>query len=438
MAFDCVFVDFQENPTFKNHVLKQLPHARVTPFISSYFDILKSFASTVRTEYFWLVTDLVNTLDFDFEYRPEQHERNQIHVWNGEGQKEGDIMLIPTESFKAQMYDIKFLREYRDVHYHDTPTITFNSWPTQRFTFDNLIEQVKQQNSRYVNYYHKDVHNIVPSFWEDQKLYIYDKHKLNLLVPKSNIREELYEYSPKYFLDRDSEPVYFDVCYIHNGEPQAEDNLRILKEHLNRKPLCCRNRLHNIQGVKGRRQAYQTAARASTTEYFYAVFAKLKVDKNFDFDFVPDTLKSPRHYIFDCYNPVIDYTYGHQAIILYNKKLTLENDGQGLDFTLAQKHDHIPLLSAETTFYTDPRVCYRTAFREIVKLMYNKKLKPTVENNFILQRWLDPDIGPGASYVMAAGADARSFVEAHNYDFDAIFKSYEWEFVDRQFEQRYG
>jgi hypothetical protein len=227
--------------------------------------------------------------------------------------------------------------------------------------------------------------------------------------------------------------IHFDVCYIHNGEPQAEDNLRLLKQHLKDRS----NRLHEIAGVKGRKEAYQTAARASNTEYFYAVFAKLKVDEDFAFDFVPDTLKSPRHYIFDCYNPVIDYTYGHQAIILYNKKLVLENDGTGLDFTLAQKHDHIPLLSAETTFYTDPRVCYRTAFREIVKLMYNKKLKPTVENNFILNKWLNTDLVPGASYVQAAGEDARNFVDSHSYDFESIFKSYEWDYVDRFYEQRY-
>jgi hypothetical protein len=78
---------------------------------------------------------------------------------------------------------------------------------------------------------------------------------------------------------------------------------------------------------------------------------KFKTDPSFGFDFVPDTLKSPRHYIFDCYNPVIDYTYGHQAIILYNKKMVLENTGTGLDFTLSQQHDHVKLLSAETTFF---------------------------------------------------------------------------------------
>ena len=433
MAFDCVFVDFQKNKNFKEQILDQFPYARVTPFVVSYYDILKSFVEDIRTEFFWLATDLVDTTEFDFDYIPEQHEQQQIHVWNTASQTEGDLMLVPTAEFKNQMAGLKFLRDFKDINYHGTELV-YDDWSSVRFSFDDLITQVQSQKKRYTNYYYEKPRPIKPSFWEDQKLYIYNKHRLNLLVPKFMIQEELYEYSPKYFLDNDSDPVYFDVCYIHNGEPQAEDNLRLLKQHLKDRP----NRLHEIAKVKGRKEAYQTAARASNTEYFYAVFAKLKVNKDFAFDFVPDTLKSPRHYIFDCYNPVIDYTYGHQAVILYNKKLTLENDGQDLDFTLAQKHYLIPLLSAETKFYTDPRVCYRTAFREIVKLMYNKKLKPTVENNFILNKWLDPDLGPGASYVRAAAEDARNFVESHGYNFESIFKSYEWDYVDRFYDQRYG
>jgi hypothetical protein len=56
----------------------------------------------------------------------------------------------------------------------------------------------------------------------------------------------------------------------------------------------------------------------------------------------------------------------------------------------------------------------------------------------VLHKWLDPGLVPGSSYVRDAGKDAISFVESHNYDFDTMFKSYEWGFVDSQFEQRYG
>lgn len=435
MGFDCVFVDFGVSLENRKTVLKNFPYARIVPFIKSYKTILENIVTEIRTEFFWLLTDLNNYQNFDFDYIPEQFEKKQIHVWYSNKQKEGDTFLIPTKELISQIKGLNFLRDFRDINYHSTDKVAYKSWPTKKFIFDNLIDEVKKQKDRYVHYYYDEIiQSEAPSFWEDQKLYIYDKNKLNLLIPRFKFHQELYEYTPKYSLNYYSDPIYFDICYIHNGEPQATDNLRWLQQHLKNRP----NKLHVIEGVKGRKQAYQTAARASTTEYFYATFAKLKIDKSFHFNFVPDTLKSPRHYIFDCYNPVINYTYGHQAVILYNKNLVLQNDGKDLDFTLAQKHDHIPLLSAETTFYTDPRVCYRTAFREIVKLMHSKKNKPTVENDFILSKWFNPDVVPGASYVLAAGEDAKRFVETHDHNFDEIFKSYEWEFVDQQFDQRYN
>ena len=45
-------------------------------------------------------------------------------------------------------------------------------------------------------------------------------------------------------------------------------------------------------------------------------------------------MQQPKHYIFDAKNPVNGLVYGHQAMIAYNKKLTLDNYGYGLDFTL--------------------------------------------------------------------------------------------------------
>jgi hypothetical protein len=274
----------------------------------------------------------------------------------------------------------------------------------------------------------------MPSFWEDIKLYCLDENRLNLLVPRFPIKKELYEYSPKLLLKNKSTPVHFDIVFIHNNESQHEENYQALLSTIKDKP----NQIKIVAGVQGRNQAYKTAAKISDTEYFYAVFAKIKTNLNFGFDFVPDTLKSPRHYIFDCYNPVIDYTYGHQAIILYNKKMVLENTGTGLDFTLSQQHDHVKLLSAETNFYCDPLVAYRTAFREVVKLLYAQKICPTVEGNHILLKWYTESNMQNASYVRDAYTDAVDFVNKYSANFEKLFQSYEWEFVDNLYQQRYN
>ena len=433
MAFDCICVDFQNSKENLNTIKQRMPHAKVIPFVQSYMEILKSLVNDARTSHVWMLSSLIDYSTFDFDYIPEQHQAQQIHVWQNEEQKEGDTMLIPCAEFLQQAEQLKFLRDFKNINYHSA-VLNYSAWPVRSFEFNTLIEQVQSQKELYVNYYYREPIYYIPSFWEDVKLYSLDESRLNLLVPRFPVKKELHEYSPKLLLKDKSAPVYFDIVFIHNNEPQHEENFQALLSVVEGKP----NRVKVIAGVQGRNQAYKAAADISDTEYFYAVFAKIKTDPSFGFDFVPDTLKSPRHYIFDCYDPVIDYTYGHQAIILYNKKMVLENTGTGLDFTLSQQHDHVKLLSAETTFYQDPLVAYRTAFREVVKLLYAQKICPTVEGNHILLKWYTESDMQNASYVRDAYTDAVDFVNKYSADFEKLFQSYEWEFVDNLYQQRYN
>ena len=432
MAFDCICVDFQNSKKNLNTIKQRMPHAKIIPFVQSYMEILRSLVRDARTSHVWMVSSLIDYSTFDFDYIPEQHEKQQIHVWHNEEQKEGDTMLIPRAEFLQQAEQLKFLRDFKNINYHSA-VLNYSAWPVRSFEFNTLSEQVQSQKELYVNYYYREPTYYIPSFWEDVKLYCLDESRLNLLVPRFSFKKELHEYSPKLLLKDKSKPVHFDIVFIHNNEPQHEENYQALLSAVEGKP----NRVKVIAGVQGRNQAYKAAANISDTEYFYAVFAKIKTDPSFDFDFVPDTLKSPRHYIFDCYNPVIDYTYGHQAIILYNKKMVLDNTGTGLDFTLSQQHDHVKLLSAETTFYQDPLVAYRTAFREIVKLLHAQQIKPTVEGNYILLKWYTESDMLNANYVRDAYKDAVEFVKKYSEDFEKLFQSYEWEFVDSLYQHRY-
>lgn len=433
MAFDCICIDFQNSKENLEIIKQRMPYARVLTFVNSYKEILKTFANDINTSHFWLITTLIDYSNFNFDYIPEQHQTHQIHVWHNEIQKEGDTILIPKKEFLEQSKNLKFLRDFKDINYH-LYNLTYSYWPNKSFTFDNLIDQVRSQKELYTNYYYIDPINFIPSFWEDVKLYCLNENKLNLMIPRSKIKQELYEYSPILNIDSKSVSINFDIVFIHNNELQWEKNYESLLSVTKN----IKNKIKIISNIIGRNQAYKTAAELSETEYFYAVFAKIKTDKNFAFNFVPDTLKSPRHYIFDCYNPAIDYTYGHQSILLYNKKLVLENAGNGLDFTLSQKHDHIKLLSGETIFYTDPVVCYRTAFREIVKLLFAKKNKPTVEGNYILSKWKEPQDIVNADKIKDAYEDAVLFVEKNNYDLTNLLQSYEWKFVDELYKKRYN
>jgi hypothetical protein len=136
-------------------------------------------------------------------------------------------------------------------------------------------------------------------------------------------------------------------------------------------------------------------------------------------------MQQPKHYIFHAKNPINDLEYGHQAMIAYNKKLALENTGVGLDFTLDQAHEVVPILSGTANYYTDNWMCWRTAFRECIKL---RASLPDVENEYRLQQWLTVDKGAG-QWSMKGAEDAIEFYESVNGDPTELRKSYEWDWL---------
>ena len=141
-----------------------------------------------------------------------------------------------------------------------------------------------------------------------------------------------------------------DVVFISNGERQAEYNFLHLRWCLERADT---NRVHRVDGINGRVAAYHAAAQVSSTDWFFAVFAKLEVDSNFNWDWQPDYFQEPKHYIFNARNPVNGLEYGHQGMIAYNKRLVLETLESGLDFTLSKAHEVVPVLSGVAHYDQD-------------------------------------------------------------------------------------
>ena len=124
-GFDSIQVRFKNIEFYKS----PLANTRTVPFVDSYFDILKAVVNDVKTEYFWFFASFCKLdTNFDWNYIPEQHEKDQIHVWYtthpmGGLNKEGNVFLIPTQKFKEQMNSLKFLRDFKDINYHASPVL---------------------------------------------------------------------------------------------------------------------------------------------------------------------------------------------------------------------------------------------------------------------------------------------------------------------------
>ena len=104
----------------------------------------------------------------------------------------------------------------------------------------------------------------------------------------------------------------------------------------------------------------------------------------------------------------------------------------GIDFTLSAPHEVVPVLSAINHFNETPWLAWRTAFREIVKLLTQQT--PTVESKYRLKKWCDLGTGKNAEWVYCAANDAKEFVESN----DDIMKTYNFKWLKNFYEQKYG
>jgi hypothetical protein len=426
-GFDSIQVRFQH----VKHIKSPLVNTRVVPFVGSYFDILKAVVDDIETEYFWFFANFVDLKTIDTDYIPEQHERDQLHVWYtthrmGGLNQEGNVMLIPTKEFKKQMQGLKFLRDFKDINFHAHPTLFQRPLSTTTFKLSDPVNAYNTGTEFYTwmtnRHCDVDIPNFYPSFWEDEKMYTWGKTKDIILVPSGRSIKQLYDFDRHVHFDYDYETKPMDIVFLSYDEPSAEKYWKVLKEKY--------PRAKRIQGVKGRTQAYHTAAAMSDTDYFFAVFPTIELDDKFDFTFQPDRLREACHYIFHAKNPVTGLEYGHRAVILYNKRLCLSTIHPNLDFTLSQPHTVVPQLCGTSHFNQSPEISWRVAFREVLKLC---EMKPTVQSQFRLKKWCELGKGQYALLVQRGALDAVEYYKEVNGDKEALMLSYELEWLKEKF-----
>tara|TARA_Y100000592_G_scaffold25169_1_gene39629 strand:- start:2728 stop:4047 length:1320 start_codon:yes stop_codon:yes gene_type:complete len=432
-GFDSIQVRFKHC----NHVPSPFANTREVPFVESYHTILKSVINDVKTEYFWFFANFMHMDKVDLDYIPEQHEKDQIHVWYnthpiGKTNKEGNVFLIPTRKLKEQINKINFLRDFKDINYHAHPDLGQHVIPKIAFKLQDPYESFLNTEPVYYKWlYNKDldpdqIPNFFPSFWEDEKLYTWGDTNDIMLVPHREDIKQFYDIDRivNYPLDYDVKPM--DIIFISFDEPSAEKRFNDLKARFPRAKWC--------KGVLGQTLAYVTAATMSETDYFFAVFPKLEIVDTFKFDFQPDRIKNPCHYIFNCKNPVNGLEYGHGAVLLYNKKLVYETKDPGLDFTLSAPHDWVPELSAINHYNETPWLAWRTAFREVLKLCQNK---PTVENRYRLKKWCTIGEGKNGEWSLNGAKDAQEYYQEHSSDHKKLMLSYDFRWLKKYYDTKY-
>jgi len=414
-----------------------------TRYVDNHLNVFKRIINLATTEYIWIISSVCDYTQFDFTWHPDEHQREMIHCFPTGTQARGDTFYIHVPSFAQQMIELELLDWFNVINYCDDQSVERFPMPKHYYESDNLVEEIKSYEFKtpyafFTN--QKDITlNDTPCLWtkKDRVVLRCSDSGATCIVPrdiKADLKTQIYDYPHledsvfrvnEYY----GEKVFpeLDIIYISNGEPDEEKWYSHLCYQSNTTAKW-------VRGVNGRTAAYQEAARQSATPWFLAVFAKLEVLGNeFDWFWTPDYYQEPKHYIFNSRNPVNGLEYGHQGIIAYNKRLVLENNNPGIDFTLSQPHESVPILSGIAHFNQSPWMTWRTAFREVVKLKHFMATQPTLETSHRLATWCEVAEGNFAEYCLAGARAAVLYYNQVGGDYEKLKLSFDWAWLQERF-----
>lgn len=437
--YDIVLIDHgnDEVELTKQQLAEYNP--KIVTYDNSYLETLRQIVNILETKkehYAWVCSSVCDYSNFDFTYTTDFYATENLHVFASDKQKFGDTFLIDVNKARTMLEQIENLTEYEKVNYVNQISAKRYQEPiffTEHDTHANeLRDDINFPYYRLVTHDNRDINivNTEPvSLWDNTTpITILTKGATQVIVPKSakkHVKHELYDYPYIKHSNKLGKSRPLDIVFLSNNEKCADENY----EHLLNVTKDLENRVVRVDGVNGRKQAYHASAEASNTPWYFAVFAKLRIDQDFDFSWQPDRLQADKHYIFHALNPVNKLVYGHQAMIAYHKRLVLNNTGRGLDFTLDDEHETVPLLSGVAYYNTDEFSTWRTAFREAIKLRANDDM----DSRHRLHVWLTEAEGDYAEYSLQGANDAVRYYQSVDGDFDQLKLSYEWDWLRERF-----
>jgi len=417
-------------------ISQQLPVTQTVRYFDNYQDTLKRIAKNAagNYEWIWICSSVCDYTKFDFSWHPEQWQAGMLHVFASDGEKFGDtfFMHVPTFTTRINQYE---LLEWYDINFVAT-TVTRRPLPVISHSDDCHVDTIKnsQQAAPLAIYTNCNVEiNQTPCvpLWQTKTKTVVPlaAGASAVIVPREaqlHIKNQVYDYpyinkTQKHLIQE----LPLDIVFLSNGEDNADHNWERLKQVVPQ-----HSQLHRINGIQGRVQSQHAAAAVCQTPFYFFVPAKLFVNDQFDWNWQPDRLQAPKHYIFNAKNPVTGLEYGHQAMVAYNKKLVLATTGTALDFTLEQAHEVVPILSGTAYYAQTPVSAWRTAFREVIKLRAGL---PDVESEYRLDRWLNFNNTNqhivNEEWSRLGAQDAMEYYDAVQGNFDQLCKSYEWSWL---------
>jgi hypothetical protein len=425
---DVIIWSFGNNQDNLASIIQAYPNAKILRYIGTHLEMLKKSVKYTDSEYFWILSDCCDYSNFTINWKPDWETEKSIHCWASGTQKFGDTFYVPRLEFLKESESLDRLEYYSSIIWHN---VGYNrlAWPINYVDSADLYTTLK--NHRFSSIYEYFVmpgselgSTVDPSLWEDRKLIAYNRNGHVSLCPRdcvSQISNKVADYPYiVYHNCKNSTQKSQDIVFMSYDEKNADLNYEILKKQF---PNV--SRLHGVEGLVN---AHKKAAEISTTPWVYIVFAKTEVDPSFKFDFNPNYLEIPSNYVFYSYNPVLNYSYGHDGIVLYHVKSVIDIKKWGVDFTMSFPTVTIPVISCRNNFNYSKYSAWRTAIREAYKLKKTNR----INDKYHLHLWLTANHDKNGNWSICGAHDGLSLPDGIEENIN------DWHWLKSYFNEKYS
>lgn len=423
--------------------------------INNYEDYTDALYNT-DTEMFWGVpSDVYVDKDFDFDLyfsHQNSYDRNINHVFLNDKTYDGIVLYSKNVLVSEKEIEHRFLIKKKE---YDIVASTPKPFPI--YTVNNYEEYLEAKetcnygmfwmvNDSFLanedfnwNFYishHNQYERKINHVWKNDNYY----DGIALMSKDLNISQREIDYrffvTKKEYDEVGSMPKPYDIVFISNGEPNAEENYDALS-HLF-------PRAKRVMDIKGIHAAHKRAAELVETEMFWVVDGDAEIIDGFDFSYyVPayDIDGKDTVHVWRSLNPVNKLVYGYGGVKLLPTMLTRNLDETTTDMTtsISDKFKGVNEMSNTTVFNTDYFSAWRSGFRECAKLA-SKVIdrQQDEETEFRLDSWCTRGADEWHGEATIAGAIAgRAFGTENKDNANELKKINDFEWLHENFKQSY-
>jgi hypothetical protein len=429
------------------------PYQKFT--IDSYEDYTEALYNC-NTEMFWSVpSDVEVAEDFDFNLYFDHHntyDRNINHVFlNGENY-DGIVLFSKNVLVSEKEIEHRFLIKKKE---HEVVASTPKPYPI--YTVNNYQDYLNAKkdcnydlfwmvndsflpvdnfdwnfNITHHNQYERKINHV----WKNGDYF----DGIALTNKKLNISQREIDYrffvTKKEYKEIGSMPKPYDIVFISNGEPNADDNFDLLSETF--------PRAKRVMDIKGIHAAHKRAAELVETDMFWVVDGDAEIIDGFDFNYyVPayDIDGKDTVHVWRSLNPINGLVYGYGGVKLLPTNLTRNLDQTTTDMTtsISDKFKGIEEMSNTSVFNTDSFSAWRSGFRECAKLSSRTIARQKDdETEFRLDAWCTRGADKPFGKAAIAGAKAgRAFGEDNKDNAQELVKINDFEWLKDEFKKLY-